>query len=67
LAAVAEVDVFVAFEEFDDLFVGLFEALVVADDGGVPGHGFAQLAPHSEGIFGTFVVHQAGIDFGLAG
>ena len=33
----------------------------------MPGHGFAQFAPHSEGILSAFVVHQAGVDFGLAG
>ena len=58
LAAVAEVDVFVPVEKLDDLFVCLFEAFVVADDGGVPGHGFAQFAPHPEGILGAFVAHQ---------
>src|ERR1035441_848663 len=65
LAAVREVHVFVAVEQFDDLFVGLPEALVVADHGGVPGHGFAQLAPQPEGILGALVVEQAGVDLGL--
>ncbi len=59
LAAVAEVDVLVAIEQLDDLFVGLLEALVVADDGGVLGHGFAQFAPQPEGILSAFVVEQA--------
>ena len=39
LAAVAEVDVFVAVEQLEDLVVGLLQAFVVADDGGVLGHG----------------------------
>ena len=67
LAAVAQVHVLVAVEQFDDLFVGLLEALVVADDGGVLGHGLAQLAPQLEGILRALVVEQLGVDFGLAG
>ncbi len=63
----AEVDVFVAVEELDDLFVGLLEALVIADDGGVLGHGLAQFAPQPEGILSAFVLEQLGVDLGLAG
>ena len=58
LALVGEVDVAVAVEEFDDLGVGFVEAGVVADDGGVLGHGVAELAPDLEGVFGAGVVEQ---------
>ena len=39
LALVAQVHILVAVEQLDDLFVGLLQALVVADHGGVLGHG----------------------------
>ncbi len=58
LALVGEVDVLVAVEEFDDLGVGFVEAGVVADDGGVLGHGFAEFAPELEGVFGALVVEE---------
>src|SRR6266851_7846676 len=66
LALVREVDVAVAGEEFDDLGVGLVEAVVVADDGGVLGHGFAELAPELEGVLGAGVVEQEGVELLLA-
>jgi hypothetical protein len=53
LALVAQVDVAVAVEELDDLGVGFVEAGVVADDGGVLGHGLAEFAPELEGVFGA--------------
>ncbi len=56
----------VAVEELDDLVVGLFESVVVADDGGVLGHGLAELAPDLEGVFGACVVEQALVDLLLA-
>src|SRR5215469_945764 len=66
LALVAEVHVVEAIHELDDFLVGFLESLVVADDGGVLGHGDAELAPELEGIFGALVVEQLVVDFGLA-
>src|ERR1700722_1324793 len=39
LALVGEIDFFVAVEELDDLGVRFIQACVIADDGGVLGHG----------------------------
>ena len=66
LALVGEVDVAVAVEEFDDLGVGFVEALVVADDGGVLGHGLAEFAPDLEGVFGAGVVEEELVELLLA-
>ena len=51
LALVRQVDVLVTLEQLDQLGVGFSQAGVVADDGGVLGHGRAELAPHLEGVF----------------
>src|ERR1035437_2390242 len=67
LAAVREVHVPVAVEQFDDLLVGLFDPLVVTDDGDVLCHGLAQLAPQLEGVFRPFVIEQLAVALGLAG
>src|SRR3984957_10546187 len=67
LALVGEVDVLVALEEFDDLGVGFVEAGVVADDGGVLGHGVAEFAPELEGVFGAGVVEELAVELLLAG
>src|SRR6185437_3981348 len=66
LALVAEVDVLEAIKELDDFFVGLFEALVVANDGGVLGHGDAKFAPELEGILCTGIVEELLVHLGLA-
>ena len=66
LALVGEVDVAVAVEEFDDLGVGFVESGVVADDGGVLGHGLAEFAPELEGVFGAGVVEEELVELLLA-
>src|SRR4051794_588167 len=66
LALVAEVDVVVTLQQFDDLLVGQLQPLVVADHGGVLGHDLAQFAPQLKGILRTLAAHQALVDFGLA-
>ena len=55
LGLVRQVDVLEALQQLDDLGVRLIQARVVAEDGGVLGHGLAQLAPYFEGVFRSLV------------
>ncbi len=61
----AQVHVLKAFEQLDDLLVRLLQAFVVANHGGMLGHGLPQLAPQLEGILSAWIVQQLGIDLGL--
>ncbi|MCU1226923.1 MAG: hypothetical protein JWQ42_5016 [Edaphobacter sp.] len=58
LALVREIDVAVASLQLNDLGVGLREPCVVTNDGGVLGHGFAELTPELEGVLGAGVVEE---------
>lgn len=58
LALVRKVYIAIAVQQLHNLLVGFGQARVVANDGGVLGHGLAQLAPYLEGVLRARIIQQ---------
>src|SRR5579885_2180742 len=63
--SIAQIDSLKTFQKFDQLGVSLREIVVVANDGAILGHQFAEFTPDTKRVLIAFGLHQSRINFFL--